>query len=165
MTKRAHRRRAGLFAPRLINADTRYGVHSLDSSQQEIRAGSPADPLRSIVPTGYPGWQHSKSPVIQKCLILIERGLRGIPLENVPAQLLEGLDPDLAELANLAGLSERETDVLALVGNGWKQREIAGWLEVDQATVSRRLHSGREKLAIRLPRAVAKKFHLGAQTA
>lgn len=165
MTTKHHKKLAALFDPKPVFADNRYGVHVLDSTKREINSGSPADAWRSIVPTGFPGWQHSNSPVIEKCLILIERGLRGIPLDNVPAQLLEGLDADLAELAHLAGLTERETDVLALVGNGWKQREIAGWLEIHQTTVSRRLHSGRGKLATRLPQEVAMRLRLVAQSA
>jgi len=76
----------------------------------------------------------------------------------VAAQLLEGLDADLSLLAELAGLTDQETDVLALTGNGWNQREVAGWLEIGQATVSRRLHSGRLKLADHLPSAMAERL-------
>lgn len=162
MTSKYHKKMAALFAPKVVYADTRYAIHALDSTEREVREGTPADPWRSIVPTGFP--EHSNSLVIQQCLFLIEKGLRGIPL-SIAAQLLEGLSPDLAELAHLAGLSERETDVLALTGNGWKQREIAEWLEIDQATVSRRLHSGRDKLATRLPQEVAMRLNRIAQSA
>ena len=138
---------------------TENSASVLDATEREIREGSPADAWRSIVPTGLPGWQKSNSVVIERCLILIKRGLRGIPLDDIGAHLLEGLTPELALLAELADLSEDETDVLALTGNGWSQRETAIWLDVGQATVSRRLRSGRRKLADHLPRAVAARLN------
>ena len=107
---------------------------------------------------GLPGCQHSRAPAIEKCLILIERGLRGIPLDEVPAELNQALDGDLVGLVQKAGLTEREIQILSLIENGWKQQEIAGWLEIDQATVSRRLSTGRRKLIKRLPPEVVCRF-------
>lgn len=56
-------------------------------------------------------------------------------------------DP-IASAPDLGALTRREAEVLALVGRGWSNRDIAGFLSVSEATVKTHLNRAMAKLGL-----------------
>lgn len=140
-----HRRHLGVFAPKQLFADNRYAVDQLDNSRQDIlpryrRDGAPDDPWLS--PT--------RSEAVRALLLYVQAATHSPDCEAPP----DGSELDLEAFCRDAELDESETEVVSLAAEGWVQRQIAEWLGFSQATVCRRLTTGRRKLAGWLPLAV-----------
>ena len=140
MTKRFHRRVAGMLPPRRFRTDTRYSVDQLDGSRQEYgidreqrhREAAPDDPWLSP----------AKSEAIRALLVLIEFAQAHTYYDgHTPDN-----DYDLREFCELAGLTEKQTEAACLIGEGWGVAAIAEMLEISRQAVSLRLHYGRRKL-------------------
>jgi len=147
VTKRHHRYLVGLLSPKRLPTITAYRG-GLDNECLEIlpryhREAAADDPW--LAP--------EKSEAVRALLILIA-GAQPHSLIDEPLELAW----DLRGFCEDAELSPGETDVLVLAGDGWNQSQIASWLEVNQATVSRRLSTGRAKLAGWLPLEVASRL-------
>lgn len=151
MTARTQRRRAGLLKPRFrrfsAQADD-YGRHRLDSMKLELHPATRRD-----VPADDPWLSPWKSAIYVECLLRIEAALAHTSVSELPE-----LDWDLRGFCADAQLTERQTEVVCMAGEGWTQRRIAEWLEISQPTVFEHLRHGRSKLAGWLPLKVAQKL-------
>ena len=146
-----HRR--GLLPPKppvRFNARDCYGKTRLDLSFDEVRP----DRLEGLI-----GWsrladsQTSKSELIRECLIRIDAALAHTAVSEIPE-----VEWDLRGLCADAKLTERQTEVIVLAGEGWSQRAIGEWLHIGQATVGQHLRYGRAKLVGWLPLVVASRL-------
>lgn len=131
-------------------ADTRYGLHVLDRTLEEIWWGIDCNTMNSP----------AKSDAVNRTLQIFKQlRITHDPVDGhlVRARRIEEEDEiwDLRGMCEEAQLSEAETDVLVLAGNGLTQRGIGVWLEISQTSVWRHLHSGRAKLNDALPDLVA----------
>jgi DNA-directed RNA polymerase specialized sigma24 family protein len=144
VTARRRRYLAGFIRAKRPKTITTY-LGGLDNTRDEIlpryhRDANADDPW--LAPT--------RSEAVRALLVLIAAAQAHTAVdEPVEASW------DLRGFCEDAELEAPETDVLVLVGEGWSQRRIAEWLGFSQATVCRRLSTGRHKLVGYLPLEVA----------
>jgi DNA-binding NarL/FixJ family response regulator len=129
------------MAPRLQRTIATYGVHQLDNTREELlprvhREAAADDPWLSPL----------KSVVVIECQLKIDWAAR-----NTSTAVNTEVDFDLRGFCQDAELTERQTDVIVLTGEGWSQRAIADWLEISQPAVCKHLSIGRSRLAGWLP--------------
>jgi two-component system nitrate/nitrite response regulator NarL len=98
----------------------------------------------------------------------ITKGIRdvnegGATLEPRLARfILESLQPRLPKAANQIGISQREWEVLSLIGDGLTQKQISSQLEISVFTVTDHLKHIYEKLNVaNAPQAIAKAYQTG----
>jgi len=142
MTRRFHRR---IFAPKRLRpwaVDSDYGRHPLDAQKLEVMPHFHRD-----CGGDDPWMSPEKSEAIQALLIHVESAQVHAPLFSVSAD--SGLD--LEAFCQDAELTERQTQVVLMVGEGLGVREIARALELHHSTVAQHLAFGRHKLAGFLP--------------
>lgn len=156
MTARHHR--DGLLAPRRPRTITTYGVHVLDNTREEYALGD-AGPKPDLsvyqrdAAADDPWLSPEKSAIFIECLMRIEAAAAHTPVSELPE-----LEWDLRGFCEDAKLTERQTEVIVLAGEGWSQRAIGEWLHIAQPTVWEHLRSGRSKLAGWLPLGVARRL-------
>jgi DNA-binding NarL/FixJ family response regulator len=143
VTKKAHR---GLLAPRRPRTITTY-LGGLDNSRDEIlpryhREAAADDPWLSPL----------KSEAVMALTILIAHA-QSHTLNTTTATNL-----DLRGFCEDAELTERQTEVVVLTGEGWSQRAIGAWLHISQPVVCRHLSIARHALAGRLPQVVSQRL-------
>jgi DNA-binding NarL/FixJ family response regulator len=144
MTTKHRKHLDGIFAPKQLFADNRYSVDTLDNARLEVLPRYHRDAAADD-----PWLAPAKSEAVRALLILIGAAQNHSTATNYPVEL------DLQAFCQDAKLKPAETEVVLLAAEGWVQRQIGEWLEINQATVSRRLSSGRRKLSGWLPVLVA----------
>jgi DNA-directed RNA polymerase specialized sigma24 family protein len=140
MTKRRHRQLAAVFAPKRLHADNRYGVDQLDNVRLEVlpryhREASADDPW--LAP--------AKSEAVRALLIHIGAAQNSGTATNYPVEF------DLELLCQDAGLTDCQTEVVLMCGEGFGVVAIARMLEISHQAVSLRLHNGRRKILRQIP--------------
>jgi|SRR6185437_14125022 len=145
MTTRHRRYLSGFIRGRRPKTITSYGVHVLDNTREEIMP-----PEHRHACADDPWLSPARSEAVRALLILIASAQANTPVD-------EPLEAswDLRGFCEDAELEPPEVDVVVLAGEGWTQRRIADWLGFSQATVCRRLSTGRHKLVGWLPLEVA----------
>lgn len=143
MTTRHHRR--GLLPPRRQRTDARYGVHALDGTREEYALGAgPNDRSvfhREATPDD-PWLSPEKSEAVRALLVLIEFAQAHTYYDgHTPDE-----DYDLRGFCEDAKLTERQTEVVCMVGEGWGIMAISRRLGLSHPTVIQHLASGRGKL-------------------
>ena len=140
MTTRYHRRIKGLLPPRRPRTITSYGVHALDGTRIEYAIGREQKHREATADD--PWLSPSKSEAIRALLILIEFAQAHTYLDSYTSDN----DLDLRGFCELAQLTERQTEAVCMVGEGWGIGAIALQLGISRQAVSLRLHYGRRKL-------------------
>jgi len=134
-----------MLPSRRFRTDTRYSVDQLDGSRQEYgidreqrhREAAPDDPWLSP----------AKSEAIRALLVLIEFAQAHTYYDgHTPDN-----DLDLRGFCEDAKLTERQTEVVCLVGEGWGIMAIARQLGLSHPTVIQHLATGRAKLVRQIP--------------
>jgi len=133
-----HRR--GLYRPKQISADNRYGVDLLDNSREEILPRYERDAAGDD-----PWLAPEKSEAVRALLILIESA------ETHQSDQIQESELDLRAFCEDAELSPRQAEVVMLAGEGWRVGAIASWLKISHQAVSLYLRNGRWKLSRRIP--------------
>ena len=145
MTTRGRRYLAGFIRAKRPKTITTYGVHTLDNVREEILPRYHRDAC-----VDDPWLSPTRSEAVRALLVLIAAAQAHTAVDE-PVESAW----DLRAFCEDAELEAPETDVVVLAGEGWTQRRIAEWLGFSQATVSRRLSTGRHKLVGYLPLDVA----------
>lgn len=142
--------RHGLLPPKRPRTITTYGVHPLDNTREEYTLERWQSHREA--PADDPWLAPAKSEAVRALTILIAAAANHTLLVNSVGDN----DLDLRGFCEDAELTEHQTEVIVLAGEGWTQRAIADWLDISQASVWRHLHSGRRSLIGRLPVLVGK---------
>lgn len=143
--------------------------HLAQDAAQEAFIQAYRDLKQLKVPRAFPAW--FRKVVFRQC----DRFTRGnrvavVPLDAVgdlPGRKDETMDSDLSEkvLAAIQGLPKPERTVTTLFYiNGYTQKDIAGFLNVPEATVNNRLHKARNRLKERMMDMVEKTLKQNAPT-
>jgi ATP/maltotriose-dependent transcriptional regulator MalT len=131
---------AGLLPPRRPRTVTTYAVHLLDGSREDYalnreqrhREAAPDDPWLSP----------EKSEAIRALLVLIEFAqAHTYSTAHIPDN-----DYDLKGFCEDAKLTERQTEVICMIGEGWGIMAISRQLGLSHPTVIQHLRTGRGKL-------------------
>src|SRR5207302_7590237 len=118
--------------------DTDYGRHPLDNTRFELHQRYHRD-----VSADDPWLSPQKSEAIQALLLYVESA----QVYQPPQFAASEEDLDLEIFCKDAQLTERQTQVLLMTGDGLGVVEIARVLDISHPTVIQHLHYARHKLA------------------
>lgn len=140
MTTRHRRTMAGLLPPRRQRTVTTYAVHVLDGSREEYALNR--EQRHREAAADDPWLSPEKSEAVRALLVLIEFAqAHTYSTAHTPDN-----DFDLRWFCEAGKLTDRQTEIVLMVGEGWGMGAIAEKLEISRQAVSMHLHRGRGRL-------------------
>ena len=136
-------RRLGLLPPRRPKTITSYGVHALDGTRTEYALDR--EQKHREAEADDPWLSPSKSEAIRALLVLIEFAQANSYYDGHTPDPDDN-DYDLEGFCRDAELTERQTAVVLMVGQGWGIMAISRELGLSHPTVIQHLRTGRAKL-------------------